>query len=364
MTSTQTAPIPARPKLRDSCNACSASKVKCNRQKPTCLRCAKRDLVCEYLVTRRAGRKHDKARPRSSTTSSNSPQRPPLYNPEWSVSGTPIPRLDEFSSDQLADLTNLTVDFDCFLGSPSSFPLLDSSDSLLASSNPSAQGSANGSYLEASFLSAEKFATIPNDSLPITYPNLSDLTNGQSNPNEWPCGCLASALDLFRQLIPPQPAGCTQIHISSYRQSPTTESIVATNARTVDAITQTLHCSCADDGFLLVMVFMAAFKVMSWYGTAARGLSTVSTRDDMSAVGSLMEDPRRLTAQSVFSELHRVQKLVNALSAKVGRYKPDSEDNAASGDQPFSSAVLHQLELDLRKRIRKLSLEIVDILKR
>ncbi|KAJ5726148.1 Aflatoxin biosynthesis regulatory protein [Penicillium malachiteum] len=361
MASNPTAPIPGRPKLRDSCNACSASKVKCNREKPTCLRCAKRGLVCEYLVTRRAGRKHDKARPRSGTTSSNSPQRTPLYTPEWSVSGTPIPRLDEFSSDQLADLTNLTVDFDSFLGSPSSFPLLDSSDSLLASSNLSAQGSANGSYLEASFLSADKFAAIPNDSLSTTYPNLSDLTNERFNQNEWPCGCLAASLDLFRQLIPPHPASCTRIHISpSYKQDPTTESIVATNARTVDAITQTLHCSCANDGFLLVMVFMAAFKVMSWYGTAARGLNSDLTRNDLHSLGSLIEDPARLTAQSVFSELHRVQKLVNALSAKVGRYKTD--DN--TGDQPFSSAVLHQLELDLRKRIRALSLEIIDILKR
>ncbi|OJJ77421.1 hypothetical protein ASPBRDRAFT_25088 [Aspergillus brasiliensis CBS 101740] len=82
-----TTPVLGRPKLRDSCNACSASKFKYNRDKPICARCAKRGLACEYLVTRRAGRKHDKSHSRSNTTSSDLP----LFAPDWSVVGTPIP---------------------------------------------------------------------------------------------------------------------------------------------------------------------------------------------------------------------------------------------------------------------------------
>ncbi|KAJ5383051.1 Aflatoxin biosynthesis regulatory protein [Penicillium concentricum] len=365
MESTPVAPLPTRPKLRDSCNACSASKVKCNRDKPTCARCAKRGLACEYLVTRRAGRKHDKTRARSSTASSNSPQHPPLCTPEWSVSETPIPTLDYFSqlhsysdSDQLTSLTGLTVDFDTFLGSPSSFPLLDPSDTLLPS-NQSAQGHTNGSYLEASFLFEEEYSSLPIDSLPTTHPNSRDSTNGKTTPDNSSCSCLVKALDLFRQLLPPDSATCTQTHSPSRDQGLTTESIVATNARTVDAITHMLHCLCAHDGFLLVMVFMAAFKVMNWYAAAARGLSSDPQRD-VAFAGSLTEDPCRLTAQSVLSELHRVQKLVNALSAKLKRYQPEE----STGDGPFSSTVLHQLELDLRQRLRALSLEIVDILRR
>lgn len=330
MESTPAAPLPARPKLRDSCNACSASKVKCNRDKPTCARCAKRGLACEYLVTRRAGRKHDKARPRSSTTSSNSPQHPPLCTPEWSVSGTPIPTLDYFSqlhsysdSDQLTSLTGLTVDFDTFLGSPSSFPLLNPPDSLLASSNQCAQGSTNGSYLEASFLFEEEFSSLPNESLPATHPNPTDSTHCKASPDDSSSSCLVKALDLFRQLLPPDFATCTRTHSPCRDQGFTTETIVATNAKTVDAITHMLHCLCAHDDFLLVMVSMAAFKVMTWYAAAARGLSPDPKRDDVAAAGSLTEDPGRLTAQSVLSELHRVQKLVNALSAKFKRYQPE-----------------------------------------
>lgn len=47
---------PAAPKLRDSCNTCAASKVRCGKEKPICARCSKRGLSCEYFVTKRAGR--------------------------------------------------------------------------------------------------------------------------------------------------------------------------------------------------------------------------------------------------------------------------------------------------------------------
>src|SRR5947208_442156 len=50
---------PAAPKLRDSCHACASSKLKCYKEKPTCSRCAKRGITCEYVATKRGGRKHE-----------------------------------------------------------------------------------------------------------------------------------------------------------------------------------------------------------------------------------------------------------------------------------------------------------------
>lgn len=47
---------PSVPKLRDSCDACAASKVKCHKQKPTCSRCMRRRLACEYGTSKRGGR--------------------------------------------------------------------------------------------------------------------------------------------------------------------------------------------------------------------------------------------------------------------------------------------------------------------
>ena len=53
-------------KLRDSCQACAASKVKCNKEKPTCFRCKRRGTACHYFATKRPGRKRISAQPRPS----------------------------------------------------------------------------------------------------------------------------------------------------------------------------------------------------------------------------------------------------------------------------------------------------------
>ncbi|KAJ0107614.1 hypothetical protein J7T55_007805 [Diaporthe amygdali] len=43
--------------LRISCQACATSKVKCPKEKPSCSRCESRGAICQYVVTRRPGRK-------------------------------------------------------------------------------------------------------------------------------------------------------------------------------------------------------------------------------------------------------------------------------------------------------------------
>jgi Fungal Zn(2)-Cys(6) binuclear cluster domain/Aflatoxin regulatory protein len=52
-------------KLKDSCNKCSASKVRCNKEKPTCGRCDKLGYPCFYSPARRVGRPY---RPRTTTS--------------------------------------------------------------------------------------------------------------------------------------------------------------------------------------------------------------------------------------------------------------------------------------------------------
>ncbi|KAK4244979.1 hypothetical protein C7999DRAFT_34691 [Corynascus novoguineensis] len=47
---------PAAPKLRDSCHNCAASKQRCSKEKPACVRCLKRGKTCEYQQSKRAGR--------------------------------------------------------------------------------------------------------------------------------------------------------------------------------------------------------------------------------------------------------------------------------------------------------------------
>lgn len=52
-------PYKLRSKLRESCNRCAESKVKCTKEQPICSRCDERDLSCEYSLSRRFGKRKD-----------------------------------------------------------------------------------------------------------------------------------------------------------------------------------------------------------------------------------------------------------------------------------------------------------------
>lgn len=45
-------------KLKDSCDVCSAFKLRCDKQKPICTRCSNLNYRCTYSPARRAGRSH------------------------------------------------------------------------------------------------------------------------------------------------------------------------------------------------------------------------------------------------------------------------------------------------------------------
>ena len=47
----------AKVKLRDSCDACSEAKIKCNKDKPVCSRCKVKGLNCYYGPSNRSGRR-------------------------------------------------------------------------------------------------------------------------------------------------------------------------------------------------------------------------------------------------------------------------------------------------------------------
>lgn len=44
-------------KLRESCNNCALSKVKCTKEQPICSRCEERDMECQYSPSRRIGKR-------------------------------------------------------------------------------------------------------------------------------------------------------------------------------------------------------------------------------------------------------------------------------------------------------------------
>lgn len=74
-------PLKAR-KYRSSCDACSASKVKCNQGKPHCARCMNLGLECNYSPSRRMGKPPASARKLINSSSTCQLAKPSSPRPE------------------------------------------------------------------------------------------------------------------------------------------------------------------------------------------------------------------------------------------------------------------------------------------
>lgn len=164
-----------------------------------------------------------------------------------------------------------------------------------------------------------------------------------------------------------------------------------------------LQCPCLQDGYLLAIISIIVFKVVDWYAAAARETpvtddgqrpskpypdrqrDTLCTSEQVLQIPTVVgsdyvdgEDQSRMAAQLILGELHRVQRLVNVLSQRLKshgtRHEAVSTTNNAAGGQDtplsgestrdLSATMMDQFEADLRKRLRVLSLEIVNTLRR
>ena len=436
--------VPPGPKLRDSCHACAASKVKCDKEKPTCARCVKRGVTCEYFATKRAGRKHDNRanenRPSDTTNATQTlPGSASSTSPEAGVLTSPSliqqsrRQLMSSYSDIAPDLLSpvdpawssmLSNDFNDFSASPlalSASPLALSVHETFESENLAqpytSSGGVNNSHLDFdingdfNFMTEDAFSFIdkavselPSVSKPLSPPNsrgstISDAPCFQDLRSESSCSCLIRALGLLKQLFPNASTACArarmQASVNDTCQLPTIQCVLEENQQAIDAVSTMLQCQCSQDEYLLAIMSLIVFKVLGWYAAAARqtpmtdgsrspAMSISSHHSEQvlqspAVVGSYCidgEDQGRMVAQLVLSKLHRVQQLVNVLSQHLKGHRTRNgtitPNSAADGtDTPpdrestshFSERMLDQLEADLRKRLRALSLDIVDVLR-
>lgn len=213
------------------------------------------------------------------------------------------------------------------------------------------------------------------------------------------------------QLFPNAPTACTLPGSQAAAcQTPTMDSVISENKRIIEAIGKLLDCPCSQDEYLLAIVSLVVFKVMAWYSAAAGDKSLMDNgmswnnpfvaRAEQQGPSSFGEhvlqvpttvgnycvdgnDRSRMAAQLVLSELHRVQRLVNSLSKRLESIRlrncslpsPSSTASSCYGDSgdsqivdakvsPLSAPTFSQLETDLRKRLRMVSSETIDILRR
>ncbi|KAF2238275.1 hypothetical protein EV356DRAFT_507364 [Viridothelium virens] len=409
-------------KLRDSCHACALSKVKCAKEKPTCARCAKRGIECEYFITKRPGRKRenrqannngktrDTTKTHTTSSESNDYLTPPDHDPSSARPGSSsgaecYGSLTPLEPSLASVLEGINNDFDDFLTSPvDSFDLepFDPNDStpgpnevakLLLSGatdpDPISETSMNG-HLNTYNTSLHS----------LTSQSLLDSNTGVGEASDSTCRCLMQALDLMKKLSSTKTSCGVQSNRPGTAGVPSAETIVLENKQTLEAITDMLRCSCAEDSYLLTFLSMIIFKILGRYAAAApkqqgeeieevnKHNGNTSTRRQPRPAGShsLGEDGvRRMSAQLILSELHRVQNCVNQLSPRLNSGEmgevsskrlrsPDREvpgrerscfplANDDTSVTPFPTTVLDHLGIGLRQSLSMLSSYIIDVLR-
>ena len=390
------------PKLRDSCQVCAASKLKCHKERPTCSRCAKRGLICEYVASKRGGSKsHDRSNnssrgdtsPKStiSNTIYETQPLPPVNS--WFASNPTIPNENHVTSRDVvhpssaastsgassdlfptllspvspvdqrlsSTLTHSTTDLNKSLESPVLFAAPDSFDSDVPDQSHFFSSGFDSSSNESTDLSEifPGFKDAMSDLLNLSIPQ-SPLTNRTStfsdfqsyqNPHvaDEPCFCLVQALGLMKQLFPKPLTPCTNSTTQGLDNDttiPTIQAVVARNEHTIEAVSTMLRCSCSQDGHLLTIISLILSKVLSWYAAAARKVP--SSNDDNQSVQILHIST---SSNSSLSEQ------VGQELGKVGSYCLEGEDSARMARQLVLSE-LHRAQCLLNQLSAKLKMQV------
>ncbi|KAH8701044.1 aflatoxin regulatory protein-domain-containing protein [Talaromyces proteolyticus] len=455
-------------KLRDSCHACAMSKVRCPKEKPTCSRCEKRKIPCEYFITKRPGRKRENghsynnattmanliAVPSSSasslsdvrgthvsTSSSTSLSLPDLTPPSpgnnVSSSSTEFPSYIDVFADLMMPIDpslspQLSNHLNDQLTTPINFAELESSlESHLSNFT-------QGSHDIAELLTSDDMDIEPGPTdsrtssigyaIPSKPPFLSlgaklhptqssENSNGGTFEPGSTCRCMIQVLELMSKLFLPEspisassstrPGDDRTLSTSTAQSSSnniSTQTLIAQNKQSIESINNILQCQCTETGYRITLLSMIVFKILERYALAARqqpreasfevigsvfSTTLSDSRRKSSAANDQMEpyidyskssddeSTRRMTAQLILSELHRVQGLVNKLTQRLNARETLGKNSGFERNYSqimpskdggkdisgFSAATLDKMKTDLRKCLATLSSEIINTLR-
>lgn len=389
------------PKLRDSCYGCAVSKLRCSKEKPTCARCIKRRLTCQYFATKRAGRKR-KPRQQSpsittgiatATTTSmieaidndvQQQSQASIWSAFFGTSLLPANLYQPLTKQQLPNTSNsspnlLSTPTDSIPSchhTPSNNELDEFFNSMMNTSTaehlaqsdifPQDIGENSSNSLLQSFLAYDDTFSIINEGASepesLNTPSTSISSNSQSSPitsdansfqsfcldthSQPDYCCLTKALKLLQQLFPNASTVCIR---SGERgsgittsQLPTIQEVVTENEQTIQAITNILECSCSQDIYLLTVISLIIFKVMAWYAAAARKRTMVDN--------SLQSNSSKFQQRHFLSQSDEVLKS----PAVVRNYHIGGEDQARMASQLILSELyrVQRLVNQLSHRMR------------
>ncbi|RMZ74755.1 hypothetical protein DV737_g5770, partial [Chaetothyriales sp. CBS 132003] len=371
-------------KLRDTCESCATAKVRCSKDKPQCSRCRTRGLRCAYGTSRRSGRassSQNTAQKRADQSKSNAPREPALAHDAVNQ--------DEWLASLLAS-------------EPSSDPF-----------HCATASHSDSSTVERSFQDSLDYGDPmysppfgPGGDIDIVINNdLTTLTGESMGTNRDRHDCLSVGLDLFRRCsIAGSFTPCPRhMSLSGDTLPPNLEIIASLNSHVLEPLSSILDCSCTSNSSLVTIISMILFKVIAHYARAAKSSrvgSAASSDDDGPESQFFMMDvleashstchslkdgrcthgdrQSRAAGRAILQDLYRVQDIVDRFSvqAQTARLQDvqDGSDSTCGQDSsgiqaaisghllPLSNTFSVQVLAELRRRLRAVSLEVVQTL--
>ncbi|KAI0433851.1 hypothetical protein F5Y09DRAFT_31061 [Xylaria sp. FL1042] len=245
---------------------------------------------------------------------------------------------------------------------------------------------------------------------PTSDSDLEPPSTPTDPPSISQCSCLSRAFELLQKHPPRSSGGTSSISIPDHikwhlsDQDKASHWAAEENRRHVEEMVTMVECTCSQEPYLLSLMSLVAFKIMGTYKIAARELResgsasrhhhhpqqhlpfpVTETPTIVEQSYSIYNERIRTKAQSFLGEIRLVQQLVSSLSLRLRRlgaagsgaqnaissthatsYAPVADISKTAlgimeenGSPPLPTTLLHQLEIDLRRQLRALSIEIV-----
>ena len=391
-------------KLRESCNHCALSKIRCSKDQPYCLRCSERGLCCHYAPSRRTGKRRGWSLASSAGT-----------NPKGTMSETVLPPSESPSLDFSALVQGLTPNsFD--FGQKSS-PATPCSNQQCPDLQPTAYSTGGSTMtrrdeivtpVNVSPEDVDGPAGLSEDHLSATYDSIAMLNDHSGNHNlyatefeeinsilrfsaqpdgfstltpcptghssnqsssgyanaqllEQPQDCMSRALNILKNLHI-APSTCTSISSGcpTPKEAPRIDHVLTTNKEVIDSITSIISCSCSLDLQLILVLTLITSKVITWYSAVVRcddhprqAGSSASRSGSFATAERVLHQPisvgkyhldgddmGKMRAQLVLSELHRVVRLVKQLARCFVGLGLDSSQAQGRSNSPKFTPVI------------------------
>ncbi|KAF2875395.1 hypothetical protein BDV95DRAFT_484717 [Massariosphaeria phaeospora] len=368
-----------RPKLRASCDACAASKVKCSKEHPICGRCSTNGSQCIYGVSRKHGKpgRTRKRNPDGTPFIKASKQRPSpngsefskfRIRPEPTVHGLGLSDVDT-SSNWSASSRWVTPEFEYemqpeplqpfYMAPPiADFTVMGNVPSVPTGNEPHP---GNISAIERGFAFRDPFAKRASVQLELPdIPAVKDFI-GANSANSWNLG-----FDNSASLLPDSSAMLNPNNNNSYFLNPlrvsvsmpsshccytlayttleslrcgpgnsegsypgtelkSLDSVLSITKTAVKNVLQLLRCHCSSDPHLAMLYSSIASKILTWYQIAAGVKPTTPPTPSLSSSASSPSESSFSSSISTISPADTAFS-IQVLPLKIGVFEFDEAE--------------------------------------